>query len=800
MSNFSFLSQHYPEIANTFQLAESYIYTDPASFLVKLRTGCEYIVSRFYEKKGYFKYQNANFSDLLGGEDFKKSVPAMIVNLLHVIRKSGNKAAHEFNVKPDTDSLVKNLEYVYHISNWFYLVTQNPSYEVKSFQIPPKQPSFLELQEALKKKEEETKALIEELRKEAKNNKPSDKVSIEATKEQGEAFVKTLGLTEAQTRTLLIDQMFKDAEWDLQINFQDNERNSGKLRLVSEFKVTQLDGRFGYVDYVLMGKDDLPLALLEAKKTSVSAAKGKSQALEYANSLEKQFGKRPVIFYSNGHDTWIWQDEILPPRQIWGMYTPEKLEYLHFQKENRKPLKDATINMKIIDREFQLEGVRRVLESFEANRRKALVVMATGTGKTRLAIAIAEVLLKANWAKRILFLADRKELRDQAEDSFKEYIPSSPYVRITSELDSFDKSNRLFTSTYQTMMGKYLEFPVDFFDLIIADESHRSIYNFYRELFLYFDSMQIGLTATPTNYISRNTYKFFKVEDKDPTFAYSYKQAVENNPPYLVRYKGIIQSSGFIRKGIKYKNLTEEQISQLEDSEIVPDTLDFDREEVDRIIMNEDTNKRILRNLMENGIRDATGNRIGKSVIFARNIDHAELLIKLFNDDLYPELKGKFAEIIVSDNPRASEMLKGFKGKNTEFDYIQLAISVDMLDTGVDVPEIVNLVFAKPIYSYVKFHQMIGRGTRLCKNLFGLGMHKTHFLIFDHWENFKFFDENTDGYITEDTISITEQAFKERLQLLETLLNKKDSEAQKVIISLLQKDIDSLPEKSVSVR
>lgn len=246
-----------------------------------------------------------------------------------------------------------------------------------------------------------------------------------------------------------------------------------------------------------------------------------------------------------------------------------------------------------------------------------------------------------------------------------------------------------------------------------------------------------------------------------------------------MRYKGIIQSSGFIRKGIKYKNLTEEQISQLEDSEIVPDTLDFDREEVDRIIMNEDTNKRILRNLMENGIRDATGNRIGKSVIFARNIDHAELLIKLFNDDLYPELKGKFAEIIVSDNPRASEMLKGFKGKNTEFDYIQLAISVDMLDTGVDVPEIVNLVFAKPIYSYVKFHQMIGRGTRLCKNLFGLGMHKTHFLIFDHWENFKFFDENTDGYITEDTISITEQAFKERLQLLETLLNKKIQKLRK---------------------
>ncbi|WP_417884379.1 DEAD/DEAH box helicase family protein [Vibrio rumoiensis] len=411
-------------------------------------------------------------------------------------------------------------------------------------------------------------------------------------------------------------------------------------------------------------------------------------------------------------------------------------------------------------------------------------------------IALSKRLLEAGWAKRVLFLCDRKELRKQAANAFNEYTNEPLFVKGKSNKDKMS-SARIVIATYPGMMQSYQEFDVGHFDLIIADESHRSIYNKYGELFQYFDALQVGLTATPVEMLSRSTSKLFGCDYKMPTANYPLELAIEHGN--LVPFKVVAHTTKFLRDGIHRDDLTDEQIAELEEQGIDPNTLEFDAPQIDKAIFNKDTNRQIIRNLMENGLRDADGQLPGKTIIFARNIDHANLIAELFSE-LYPQYGGDFCRVIHSKNERAEELIDRFKSADGDQNEITIAVSVDMLDTGIDVPECVNLVFAKPIKSKVKFWQMVGRGTRLCENLYGLGLHKKHFLIFDHWNNFDYFKMDPEEEEQRPSKSLAQQVFEAKVRLAVEALKKANMNVFEQTVPLIKADIDDLDDNVITVR
>ena len=422
------------------------------------------------------------------------------------------------------------------------------------------------------------------------------------------------------------------------------------------------------------------------------------------------------------------------------------------------------------------------------------MVQATGTGKTRVAIALTDLLIRAGWVKRVLFLCDRKELRKQAKNAFNDFL-SEPTRIITSRVKT-NASERVFLATYPAMQKVFQSFDPGFFDLIIADESHRSIYNVYGDIFHYFDCHQVGLTATPVDFVTRSTFRLFGCEGQLPTSNYDLEQAVQEG--YLTPFEVYEHTTQFLRDGITLDGLSPQQIQELEDQGEDPAQYDFSSEQIDKVIYNKDTNRAILRNLMENGIKDATGQILGKSIIFARNHQHAMLMRQLF-DEMYPQYAGKFCQVIDNYDPRAEQLIDDFKGDGTNND-LTIAISVDMLDTGIDIPEIVNLVFARPVKSPVKFWQMIGRGTRLCPDLFGPGQHKSVFRIFDHWGNFARFEMGYRPAEPTQSKPLAQQVFEERLNVAEIALQKSEIVAFDAVIDLVAQDISALPEESIAVR
>lgn len=807
--NFSFLRQNWPDLESLAAFAELYSYTDPASSLVKIRTFAEKTVDILYYELGLRKPLDAlTFRDLLDGSDFKRAIPKQIIDFLHYVRKEGNKGAHELTTKQTTKTCLELLRNTHRLALWFYAtVTKNPA-PTKVFQEPKQSISSKELMEKLAAREERIKELEdqqlrqrEEHPKEAATDSALNVALLEALE-----GANSIGFTEAETRKQLIDSLLTDAGWSIR-DYSQYDQNSGHPQCIREYPLKHLSttkSGEGAADYVLMGKAGLPLAVIEGKKTAEDAEIGKTQAEDYANGIEKSIGRRPFIYYTNGHDIFFWDDLAYPERKVWGFFDRDKLEYLLFQRANRSPLAQMTINTSIVDRDYQLEAIRRTYEDFEIERRRsALLVMATGTGKTRVAMAIVDGLMRANWVKRVLFLTDRLELQEQAKDAFKEHIPDAT-IAIVGSADDSDSEARIYLSTYPSMMNAHSTFNVGFFDLIIADESHRSIYKYYREIFQYFDALRVGLTATPVDYVTRNTFLFFGRPDRDPTFYFSLTDATSHQPPYLVDYKVENETTRFLERGIRYDDLTEEQRAQLEEQDEEAAQFDFNRDDLDKIIMNKETNRMILRNVIENGIRNEDGTRPGKTIIFARSHNHGTLMESLINE-LYPQYKGKFAKLIDYKDSRAKQLIKGFKGKNKQFAYIDVAISVDMLDTGIDVPEVVNLCFAKPVYSKVKFWQMLGRGTRLCRDLFGEGKDKTEFLVFDPWRNFEFFGQNPNGFVVDaESKSVPERLFSARIELLNALATNNSNEAGNFKTSdammLLREDIKALPQTSVTVR
>lgn len=802
--NFEFLRKRWPELASLGGFAEAYAYSDPTSALVKLRGFAEFLTKDIYADLALPKPYRATFIDLLNESAFQAIAPKVILDKLHAIRMQGNKAAHGEGAKSQTALWL--LKEAFDLARWmavnFQKVTPN---DLPAFVAPAKpeaavSPADLErlkksTLEKLAAQEAELNTVLKELEETRKKAKAAERKAeeLEQLGKDASAAVDELKFDEATTRARIIDNLLASAGWDVAAGLESTDQVA---------KEVEVDGQptpsgKGFVDYVLWNDDGTPLAVIEAKKTSVDPERGRKQAKLYADAIERSKGQRPAIFYTNGYDIWLWDDASgYPPRKVYGYYSKDSLQYLvKFQRKQRSALTTLSPQKNIAGRLYQLETIKRVSERFEDKHRKALVVQATGTGKTRVAIALSDLLIRAGWAKRILFLCDRRELRKQAKNAYTDFLPSEP-VKIVNSRVSGAANERIFIATYPAMMKVYQSFDVGFFDLIIADESHRSIYNVYGDLFHYFDALQVGLTATPVDFVTRSTFSLFNCEGQLPTSNYDLEQAVDEG--YLTPFEVYEHTTQFLREGIKLDGLTKEQIAELEEQGEDPSQYDFTSEQIDKAIYNKDTNRAILRNLMENGLRDATDQTIGKTIIFARNHAHAVLMARLF-DEMYPQYGGKFCQVIDNYDPRAEQLIDDFKGDgdNTE---LTIAISVDMLDTGIDVPEILNLVFAKPVRSPVKFWQMVGRGTRLCEDLFGPGEDKSVFRIFDHWGNFERFEMGYQPAEPRQSKSQLQLLFEERLSLAESALQKSEIGIFDTIIKLIKADVNDLPEDSISVR
>jgi type I restriction enzyme, R subunit len=603
---------------------------------------------------------------------------------------------------------------------------------------------------------------------------------------------------EAETRYNLIDPMVFKAGWDL-----GDRRQVGFEIPVDGYDVTPVNG---ITDYCLYRSNGEILAVIEAKRTRKDARVGKEQLYQYITKIEKKQSFRPFGFMTNGDDIQFWDSINYPERAVAGFFKKEDLERLLFVQQNRLPLAEQKIKPSIVNRSYQIEAVRRISEHIEIRKkRKALMVMATGTGKTRTTMALIDVFLRARQAQKILFLADRDNLVEQAmTKGFKEHIPSESRERIrTYYLDNPQEKTkidgaRVMVCTLQTLELCYDKFSPAAFDLIISDECHRSIYNKFSDILAYFDAIQIGLTATPAHFIDRNTFKFFETDGAAPTFLYTYDQAVKEG--YLADYNVYAAQTKFQRKGVKGVDLSEEDKQSLRERGIDPETINFEGTDLEKKVTNMDTLKKQWDEFMEMCYKDAGGQLPAKTIVFAITQKHALRLEEAFNA-MYPEHKGLFARVITSGTERVKDLMRQFEHE----DLPRIAISVDMMDTGVDVPEVMNLAFMKPVSSQIKFWQMIGRGTRsdeACKIKRWLpGYTKDNFLIIDYWQNFEHFNmmpkSDNEGAAQ---IPVLVGIFNLRLTKLEMSLGNQQSEDAKRIIQELREDIARLPLDSFTVK
>jgi len=611
--------------------------------------------------------------------------------------------------------------------------------------------------------------------------------------------------TEAQTRSELIDNLLSQSGWNVK----------DPMQVVEEFDIlTSLPDRVAeprtpyeghqFSDYVLLGKNGKPLAVVEAKKTSKNAALGREQAKQYCQNIRMQLGgELPFCFYTNGLETYFWDLDNYPPRKIVGFPTRDDLERFQYIRRNRKPLTQELINTSIADRDYQIRAIRAVLEGIEQKKREFLLVMATGTGKTRTCIALVDALMRSAHAEKVLFLVDRIALREQALDAFKEHLPNEPRWPNKGE-KLITKDRRIYVSTYPSMLNiirdEAQHLSPHFFDLIVVDESHRSIYNTYREVLDYFKTITVGLTATPTDIIDHNTFQLFNCEDGLPSFAYTFEEAVNHVPPYLCNFQVMKIQTRFQMEGISKRTISLEDQKKLllEGKEV--EEINFEGSQLEKQVVNKGTNTLIVREFMEECIKDSNGVLPGKTIFFCSTIPHARRIEEIF-DKLYPQYKGELAKVLVSDDPRVygkGGLLDQFK----TCDMPRIAISVDMLDTGIDVREIVNLVFAKPVYSYTKFWQMIGRGTRLLdlRNPKPWCPEKEVFLILDCWDNFEYFKLQPKGKELKPQLPLPVRLAGLRIDKIEKAIELGQTQiAEREAAKLLQQ-IDQLPQSSVVIK
>lgn len=598
---------------------------------------------------------------------------------------------------------------------------------------------------------------------------------------------------EAATRSQLIDIQLAQAGWGVS---QRNVLEETRLRATDSIRLREQDipyqtERDEFVDYELFNRNGRTIAIVEAKRTSRNPLEGERQAADYADRIQQLKGIDPFIFLTNGHEIWFWDRSLYPPRQISGFLSPDDLEKLDFQRRYRTELRQQSPRTEIINRYYQIEAVKRVTEAIDGSQRHFLLVMATGTGKTRTAVALIDLLFRARWVQRVLFLADRRELVRQALGDFKEHMPHESRARI--EGGTIDHDARIHVGTYPSMMQVYRQLSVGYYDLIIADESHRSVYSHYKALLDYFDALQLGLTATPTDYIDHNTYELFACTDGLPTFYYPYEVAVAEQ--HLADYRVHHALTNFQIDGIRAGQLPDEWQKTLEAQGIDLSEINFTGSDLERRVTNRGTTDAIVREFMEFCRRDASGTLPGKTIFFAMSHNHAMEILKSFNR-LYPSLQRQgFAQVIDSQVERAERILDDFKRR----DMPRIAISVDMLDTGVDIPAIQNLAFAKPVFSQVKFWQMIGRGTRLWTDPQS-GTKKETFLILDFWNNFHYFNMNPEGEAVRTTEPLPVRLFRLRLDKLLLLRGLSLEEDATATCAQLRAMLSQVPLDNVNVR
>lgn len=724
MTNFDFLTKdkQFESFSSVAVAAEKTLHIDLSTCIINCRRAMEMAVKWMYSVDGALQMPyDDRLVCLMNNEDFREIVGIDIWRRMKLIRELGNEATHTGKkiTKEQAELCLENLFVFLDFVAYCY----SDSYTENSFRR-----ELLELttEEAL---DFVTNADVNLSELIAENQALKAELTARREEQQQTYVPKPLDISEYKTRKIYIDAMLSDAGW-----------TEGK-DWINEYELPGMPNKseVGFADYVLFGDDGKPLAVIEAKRTCVDVSKGRQQAKLYADLLEKRFGRRPVIFLTNGFDSRI-TDNLYPERKVATIYSKRDLEKMFNLQTMRTNLNFVNVDKNIAGRYYQEGAIKAVCDSFgKKNRRKALLVMATGSGKTRTVIALCDVLLQHGWVKNILFLADRTSLVTQAKRSFVNLLPDLSVTNLCEDKDNYN-AHCVF-STYQTMMncidsvkdenGKL--FTCGHFDLVICDEAHRSIYNKYRDIFNYFDAPLVGLTATPKDEIDKNTYEVFELENGVPTYGYELADAVKDG--YLVDYMSVETKLKFIEQGIIYDELSDE------DKEAYEATFTHDGEMPDRIgssalndwIFNEDTIKEVLNVLITNGIKIDYGQKIGKTIIFAKNHRHAEKIFEVFNKE-YPHLNG-FAKVIDNTINYAQSAIDEFSEAKK---LPQIAISVDMLDTGIDVPEVLNLVFFKKVMSKAKFWQMIGRGTRLCPGLLD-GEDKKLFYIFDFCGNFEFF-------------------------------------------------------------
>lgn len=803
-SNFSFLQKEFPEIFKEVQEAEKNTFIAPRYAALLCRSTLEKTIFWLYKNDEDLELPyDTKLGALLHNDSFKAILkPSMLVEL-DVVRLYGNNAAHGKTVR--ALEALQSLKNTFRFLSWLskYYSANNPDIALFDERYIPYGDSndkntkqLQELATAIEKEREEAKRLEKKQQLLAEENESLKKqldqqkqLIAERKEHRSQEFTYEQAVpeltSEHQTRLVLIDLLLKEAGWD---NLR--EHKELEYEVIGMPLTTNPTGK-GFADYVLWDDNGKPLAVIEAKSTLHDARKGKHQASLYADCLEKMTGQRPIIFYTNGFETHLWDDQFYPDRLVQGFYTKEELQVLIRRRYERQDIRNFVVNTSIIERPYQLEAVKRVAETLvtthnntlKGKNRKALLVMATGSGKTRTAAAIVDMFTKCNWAKRILFLADRNALVTQAKNAFKEHLPHLSAVDLTKEKEEL--GTRVVFSTYPTILNKIDAlknedarfYGIGHFDVIIIDEAHRSVYQKYQAIFDYFDSILIGLTATPKKDIDKNTYSLFEIEDDVPTFSYELDRAVAEK--HLVPPKSYKVPLKFPRKGVKYSQLSEKDKRHYEELFGVPGDeketgiAEISKTKINSFLFNNDTVDTVLDYLMRFGLRVESGDKLGKTIIFAKNHTHALFIEERFNKN-YPEFGGSFLRVIDNYEDKAQDLLEKFcffKGDEVE---PQIAVSVDMMDTGVDAPRALNLVFFKEVKSYSKYWQMIGRGTRKCPDIFGQGLDKEFFLIFDICGNFEFFEEFPNGYEGTTAKPLSQQLFEGQLEIITTIQNSQN--------------------------
>ena len=768
VGNFDFVKDVWPWAYEDCSKAEGYSITDPRSALFYSRRAVEGLVNFIYEISDQPKPWPMDLRGKEDGKSFRSLAGDTILKKLRLIRKTGNLAVHTNDEIPPTLA-PKILAELLHVVVWAALrFTDNPSVVPINKQFNP---------DAAKQYEPLPPGAVQELAQEqvaqpseSAPNREAELAALRAKIAAAQAanpVQDTRDYSEEDTRKLIIEQLLREAGWSL---MQGRDRGFEVSGMPNESGV-------GHVDYVLWGSDDVPLAVVETEKTNVDPNLGQEQAGLYADCIEKMFGRRPVMFYTDGYRIWLWDDGSgHPPRGVQGFFTRDELELMVARRDTRLPLQDVAISSDIVDRHYQHRGIRAIDSAFTAHQREALLVMSTGSGKTRTVIALVDQLMRAGWVNRVLILADRAQIVNQIDKAFHTHLPNVESVNLTTVdfATDWDSGSQVYVSNYQTMMslingqewiGERI-FGPGYFDLVIIDEAYRSVYQKYRAIFYWFDSLLVGLTATPEDEVDLNTYALFNLEVGVPTDAYTFDEAVAEG--YLVPPVAVPVPLNFVRDGMRFDDLSEHEKDQWDTAEWsetqeVPDS-EFVEEHYE-LLFDDDSVDTALAALMTHGHKVEGGDRLGKTIIFAKDQEHADFIRERFNIN-YPEYAGQFARVITPNVTYAQSLIDDFSVPDKP---PHIAISVGLLDSGIDVAEVCNLVFFKLVRSKSKFWQMIGRGNRLRPDLYGPDQDKQDFYIFDFCQNLDFFNQNmnrSDGSLQK---SLTAKLFEARIDLLAAL-------------------------------